>query len=278
MKRGIMVKLSLRKISFLLISASFAVAPVVPAMAAKVQTPSLRPMFFIHKKNSSSSAITQSASENWGGYAASSSNDSFSSVSSSWVEPSLSCVKGQSSYSAYWVGLDGYSDQTVEQIGSEANCINGKAQYYTWYEMYPQNPSEVTTFVNVSPGNKISASVTYNAPAASHNRFRGNSGTGTFTLSLTNTTTNISYSTTQTPFGTADRSSAEVVAEAPYSNGILPLSDFGTVNFVDSEINATALGNASGLQAITMEDPYGMVATPSSLDSTKENFSIVWSK
>jgi hypothetical protein len=75
----------------------------------------------------------------------------------------------------------------------------------------------------------------------------------------------------------ANRSSAEVIAEAPYSNGILPLADFGTVNYNSSEVNAAALGNATGLQAITMDDPSGMIATPSTLDSTKENFSISWS-
>jgi hypothetical protein len=144
--------------------------------------------------------------------------------------------------------------------------------------MYPQNPSEIQTRLTVAPGNAVSATVTYNAPTPSpYNRYRSNVSSGSFTLSLADTTTGASYSTTQITNRAANRSSAEVIAEAPYSNGILPLANFGTINFSSSTVNGTALGNAAGLQAITMNDPYGMIATPSAFDSTKENFSITWS-
>jgi hypothetical protein len=193
------------------------------------------------------------------------------------VQPTLNCTAGSTSYSAYWTGLDGYNDQTVEQIGTEANCIRGQAQYYSWYEMYPQNPSEILARLTVAQGNAVSATVTYNPPSSNpYNRYRGYVGAGSYTLSLTDTTTGASYSTTQITNRAANRSSAEVVAEAPYSNGILPLANFGTINFSSSTVNGAALGNAAGLQAITMNDPYGMIATPSAFDSTKENFSITW--
>ena len=42
-------------------------------------------------------------------------------------------------YSSVWVGIDGYSSNTVEQIGTEQDVsANGKTSYYAWYEMYPQ--------------------------------------------------------------------------------------------------------------------------------------------
>ena len=42
--------------------------------------------------------------------------------------------------SAFWVGLDGYSSTSVEQLGTDSDCVSGKPSYYAWYEMYP-NPS-----------------------------------------------------------------------------------------------------------------------------------------
>jgi len=142
--------------------------------------------------------------------------------------------------------------------------------------MYPQNPSEVLVRLSVAPGNVISASVTYNPPVTVSRDHRRVTSSSSFTLTLADITTGASYSTTQAAYLAANRSSAEVIAEAPYSNGILPLANFGVANFSSSKVNGLALGNAAGLEAVTMDDPHGMIATPSTLDATKENFSITW--
>lgn len=278
-----MFKSFIRKISLVFAGTVLVLIPAAPVFAESAQPlpsqlPSSRPMFFLRRQSSIGAALTNSTSENWSGYAATASSNAFTSVSSSWVVPTLSCASTKASYSAFWVGLDGYNDQTVEQIGTEANCVNGQSQYYTWYEMYPQNPSEVLVPVNLAAGNTISSSVTYNPPTITKG-FRGRNSVspGSFTLSLTDNTTGRSYSTTQTVRGVAERSSAEVIAEAPYSYGILPLADFVTANYSNSKVNGNSLGSAPGLQAITMDDPSGMVATPSVLDTTGENFSVSWS-
>jgi hypothetical protein len=41
-----------------------------------------------------------------------------------WVQPKVTCTAGQPSYSAFWVGLGGFSTdaQALEQIGTESNC------------------------------------------------------------------------------------------------------------------------------------------------------------
>ncbi len=275
------MKLSIKKFGLILSSIALLFLPASPVLAQAVNSPVLssRPLFLLsHHTTSTTAALTQSTSENWSGYAATGANGSYTSVSSAWVQPSLTCSTKTASYSAFWVGLDGYSDQTVEQIGTEANCSQGKAQYSTWYEMYPQNPSELLTRLVVSPGDQVSASVTYTPPTTTKSRnFFGRTNNGSFTLSLNDLTTGKSYSTNQTTNRAANRSSAEVVAEAPYSNGILPLADFGTINFSESQDNGLALGNTAGLQQITMDDPHGMVATPSSFDGTGKNFSVTWS-
>ena len=41
-------------------------------------------------------------------------------------------------YAAFWVGLDGYTSKSVEQLGTDSDCTNvNSPSYYAWYEMYP---------------------------------------------------------------------------------------------------------------------------------------------
>jgi hypothetical protein len=77
---------------------------------------------------------TNGTSSNWSGYAVYpdppsspgkkngkkfTSTQTFSDVAGSWVVPSVGSSTSTNTYSAVWLGLDGYSDNTVEQIGTE---------------------------------------------------------------------------------------------------------------------------------------------------------------
>lgn len=93
-------------------------------------------------------------SENWAGYVAATSlslpqKDSVSDVKGNWTVPAVTGTSD--AYSSTWVGIDGFSDNTVEQVGVSQNWINGAAQYYAWYEMYP-NAAVFISSVPVSPG------------------------------------------------------------------------------------------------------------------------------
>lgn len=186
----------------------------------------------------------------WAGYAASGSPGAFTSVSADWTEPTLTCGAG-SSYSSYWVGLDGYNSNTVEQVGTEADCVGGEQTDYAWYEMYPKFGAKIVT-VPVSPGDMISASVDYSAAASGH-------GPGSFTLTLTNTTTG-ETSTTTVKSPSARLSSAEVIAEAPSSNhgpfSALTLANFNTVTF-----SAATVGTAAGTETLEDAAPDPLVIT-----------------
>src|SRR5579875_2374458 len=109
----------------------------------------------------SADATPMSVSENWAGYAASPSNSSgFTSVSGSWVQPAATCSSGQS-YSAFWVGLGGASEnsQALEQDGTQADCTaSGQATYYAWYELVPAAPVKLS--MAVKPGDHMSSKVT----------------------------------------------------------------------------------------------------------------------
>jgi hypothetical protein len=158
-------------------------------------------------------------STNWSGYAVLGS--SFTSASGSWVVPAVNCsgVRGDQ-YSAFWVGLDGYSSSTVEQTGTLSDCVGRTAVYSAWYEFYPQGLIEIGS-LPVKPGDIMFASVVYST------------STEKFTVTIKDETTGKSYSKSASVSG-ASRSSAEWIAEAPCctnGGGILPLADFGTVNF-----------------------------------------------
>jgi hypothetical protein len=178
-------------------------------------------------------------STNWSGYAATGNNGAFTSVSSSWIEPTGTCSPGDQ-YSSFWVGLDGYSSESVEQTGSEVDCAGSTVEYYSWYEMYPANPVNFSN--TVRPGDHFTGSVTY-------------TGGSSFTLKLADTTQGWSHTVTKTLSGAA-RSSAEVIAEAPCctnSGGILPLADFGKVSFSGSTANGSTLSsfNPGGINMVS---------------------------
>ena len=102
-----------------------------------------------------------STSTNWSGYAATGST--YTSVASSWTEPTGTCKSGDQ-YSSFWVGLDGYNSNSVEQTGTDTDCAGRTPQYYAWYEMYPAGSVEIND--TVKPGDKISASVTFSGTSS----------------------------------------------------------------------------------------------------------------
>jgi len=107
------------------------------------------------------SGLTQVKYTNWSGYADAGSAEKYSKVSSSWTQPKITCNPSISGYqwAVFWVGIDGFSNGTVEQDGSEAYCIGGKGPYYgTWWEHYPVNDIQ-TVGTSVKAGDKITASV-----------------------------------------------------------------------------------------------------------------------
>ena len=205
--------------------------------------------------------ISNSTSSNWSGYAAHGAADSFTSVSASWVQPTGKCTR-KSTYSAFWVGLDGYSSSTVEQTGSEVDCIGGSPRYYAWFEMYPANSVNFTN--TVSPGDHFTASVT----ATGH----------VFTLKITDATQSWSHTVIRS-LSSAKESSAEVIAEAPCctdTGDILPLTDFGTVQFSHSEANGSAIGKSKPTVISMSPMSQGTSTDHTSKLSDGEAFSVAW--
>ncbi|MHB1776754.1 MAG: G1 family glutamic endopeptidase [Acidimicrobiales bacterium] len=208
-------------------------------------------------------------SSNWSGYAVQS-TAAFTAVAGSWTQPTVTCGS-QTTYAAFWVGIDGYTSRTVEQLGTDDDCHGGRPSYYAWYEMYPAYPVNLATATHpVKPGDKLTARVVRH-------------GT-TYRLAIVDHTEGWSFATSITRSGDAN-SSAEWIAEAPCctSGGApLPLSHFGKVAFTAAKAATggtmapvSSFTADNGPHAITMTTSSGVVeATPSALNPTGTAFRI----
>ena len=211
------------------------------------------------------SGLTQVESSNWSGYADTGSG--FSKVTGSWTEPSVSCTR-TTSLAAFWVGIDGYSSDSVEQDGTLAECYDGTAYYYTWWEMYPTNDIQVVG-ETLRPGDSISASVV-------------RSGTS-YTLKVTDSSRSADSFTTTQSCSSCANSSAEWIAEAPSgSSGVYPLAHFSSFSLSGATVTE---GSTSGVissftdDEITMVDSSGRVeAQPGSLNGSGNGFSVTWER
>jgi len=214
---------------------------------------------------------TKVSSNNWAGYATTSGAGLMQKAQATWVQPSATC-SSKTSYAAIWVGIDGYGSSTVEQVGTLIECTGGTASYYSWWEMYPSTAHIVGS---VSPGDHISASVTYNS---THSNFK---------LVFKDVTAGTGFTQTA-KLSTASESSAECIVEAAggasTASGFYPLTDFGSVKFTScivrlSVSNSFGIGSSGAAAQITMVSyPSGshVLAKPSKITGHGAVFTVTW--
>ena len=233
-----------------------------------------------------------STSTNWSGYAVTSSRGSVTHVTGSWTVPPVSCTLTPNGYSSFWVGIDGDGSNTVEQIGTDSDCVNllgtqNTPTYYAWFEFYPKGSYLIGSYNRktglcqsncVSVGDLITADVSYGSGGPKGNR--GSSFTVTITDKPAGGSAPWSFSISSS-VASAQQSSAEWIAEAPSSGGVLPLADFGSVTFSSGQAtigNTTGnIGSFSNPDAINMVNSAGVViARTSVLDTTNAGFTITF--
>jgi hypothetical protein len=176
-------------------------------------------------------------SNNWSGYAAHGHGAKFRRITATWRQPAAICATGTQTYSAFWVGIGGYSlsSDAMEQIGSELDCsADGTESLSAWYELLPA-PSR-TIRITIAGGDLITAGVNI----AGHR----------VTLTLDDTTRHEEFAKTVTDHK-IDDGSAEWIAEAPSDCSTattcetLTLTDFGAVQFANASAETTTGRTAS---------------------------------
>jgi hypothetical protein len=273
-------RLALSAITFLLaicpaVAQTSTAAAIIPRQhRPRFVAPGTRPPFFDPIRN-----VTVSYNTIWAGYAVTGSD--FSLVQGSWIVTAVDCTKTPNSDSSEWVGIDGWSSNTVEQIGTDADC-NGKTPfYYVWYEFFPLN-TVVISDVSIAPGNKFSAMVNY-------------VGDSEYVVSITNDTTGESFSK-KVQFKGADgsgapkRNSAEWIEEMDGNElsdfGIDPFGEFytGVSGGTDSATDSTNSGPINDFGSAVQESISTKngtsgskdTAVPSALASDGASFKVTW--
>jgi hypothetical protein len=170
-------------------------------------------------------------SSNWAGYAVHKPGVSFRTVSGTWRQPSAKCTPGVQTYSAFWVGLGGFSldAPALEQTGTEVDCsISGKVVSTAWYELVPAASSPIK--LTVRPGDLMRARVTVTGRQV--------------IISLDDLTRHSGFKKTVNA-NVIDVTSAEWIAEAPSqcvsldSCQTLPLADFEPTKFDSATVRSS---------------------------------------
>ncbi len=249
-----------------------------PAQAAGALGPAARGFAGPARQRAQHAAVpsttAQFTSRNWDGYITyvATHGTDFNAVKATWVQPSVVCHP-LNAWTVFWVGLDGWWNNTVEQGGSSAQCINGTPNYTLWWEMFPTNA--IQPVLTISAGDTITASVVFDPASAK------------FVIRVKDVTSGQSF--TRRPACASnivcDRSSADVIAEDVGHVGgstFFPLADYGTMSFTGSKI--TDLAAHSGgfsrntwLNAAVTESAAGTTyATVSTLSNHGKDFSATW--
>lgn len=201
------------------------------------------------------------ASYNWAGYAVTGPTSSVTDVKGSWTVPAVvpglrnnKCLDTQVTWfdASFWIGIDGFSSNTVEQTGTSSDCYYGQVYNYAWYEFYPAESVTIQS-LTPNPGDRITAEVKYSS--------------GAFTTTITDLTTKQTFTSPATAVPGAKENSGEWIAESAFaSQGILALTDFISVTFSDGYATVSGLSQpitafGSNLQWIEMVN-YNWPTTP----------------
>jgi Peptidase A4 family len=192
--------------------------------------------------------------QTWSGYAVTAAGP-YASITGSWNIPTMKCSHGGGDASP-WIGIDGWSDSTVEQIGIDLDCVSGVASYHPWVEMYP-GPSDYFKDT-VHAGDTLTASVSVSGKS----------------WVLTESDLNTGWTKTFHETSADKLSSAEAIIEDIGNSGAPPVPDFQTVKFTNITVNGKPLASAGTVHKTTLQRGSTKLSKESTLSGG--NFSITW--
>jgi peptidase A4-like protein len=189
----------------------------------------------------------------WSGYAVTASAP-YTSASGTFQVPSVTYdgLSNTTEYVSQWVGIGGYVDSTLIQLGAMEYASTSDAAFYlVWYELYPAGAVSVPR--SVKPGDVITASLQCTTACSP-------SSVQTWQLSLSDQTAGWSW--TQSFQYQSSMASAEWITEAP-GWPTLPLADYGQATFDPVEANGLNPNLSLSANGVIMQDPHGETSNPS---------------
>jgi hypothetical protein len=208
--------------------------------------------------------------DNWSGYAVTV-GAPYTRASATWQVPNVAYDGGNTPYGYEyvfnWVGIGGYGDATLIQLGTESVVsTSGVRTFYLWYELYPDVARPISQ--TVKPGDIITASLDCTAACSP-------SSVQSWLLTMTNETAGWTW--TQSFQYQSSMASAEWITEPPYSGGILPLADYDKATYDPVEANGLNPNLSLSANGIIAQDPWGETSNPSP-PVNGDIFSTCWGK
>jgi hypothetical protein len=204
----------------------------------------------------------------WSGYLVASDIHDFSpvvsSLSGSWTVPRVYPSENDT-FSGVWVGIGGYGEETLIQVGTEQEYINGRASYYAWYELLPDYLIRIPR-LHVRAGDTITASISL-----------VNENASTWSIEINDVTQGEHYK--KEVVYNSSKLSAEWIVERPKVNDtISTLADFGNVTFTDCQATLNGvtdvIGNFSYAHLVMHEEEGASLVSVSSLNSDGSSFTV----
>ncbi len=202
-------------------------------------------------------------SSNWSGYAVTTpSTAPFTSVSGTWTVPAVSYTK-KATYSAAWIGIDGFNDNSLIQTGTEQDYYSGAVHDAVWWTTSAQGFAEQAISEPVATGDHMSASIT------------GSIG-GTWTITLSDATAGWTF--TKSLAYTGAGTSAEWIMEAPTIGGrVAPLAHYTTFPFDLGTVNGAPVDLTPSAAGELVQGPHAQVVSiPSASDPDVDGFNVAY--
>jgi hypothetical protein len=211
-------------------------------------------------------------SRNWAGYVATGAT-TFACVEATWTQPKVRCIGSSAQSVVFWVGLGGFNQGGLVQVGTESTCGPAGTLVAAWHESLPKEHFSIRSAIRISAGDRVWAQVRW--LDGSHYRLSLADLTNHqhFALRVTNTI--------------IERTSAEWVVEAPTGGcpshcHTLRMPDFRTFRFSEAWLSLGGVRRpVNGTRFVhvreAMVSPAGVIrADVASLAATGASFTVRW--
>jgi hypothetical protein len=202
--------------------------------------------------------LSYQSSGNWSGYVVKDNFYDIVEVKGLFTTPPVNNTCANS-YWAPWVGLGGFSSQSLIQMGIQPiNLGTSNQKYVLWIEYLNaehQNPPIYITSRIYNPGVSLLLSVTYNLSTHKVVFYADDSSSSTPFVDITSSDLSSYF----------DGSNAEWISEKPNPNA--PIYDFGNMTFSDNQVKLSngywkAMGEEPGLVILLKNDSGVTLAAP----------------